>query len=206
MDPAIEFIAVAASALYGILRGLRCNFDIVGLLSVAAATAFGGGTLRDVFLDRTPLFWIEKEYLLWVALGLAAVSAVAPRKIARIEPWLVWPDALGLGFFTVAGAVVALDAGMTPLVAAVMGVITGTFGSVICDVICNETPNLFRTSPLCATCALLGAIVYLTGHAVGVPAAVSQPSAIAAAATLRILAVWRNWTVPVRSLAQVGSA
>jgi len=206
MNPTIEFVAVAASALYGILRGLRCGFDIVGLLSVAAAAAFGGGTLRDLFLDRTPLFWIEKEYLLWVALGLAAVSAVAPRMLARIEPWLVWPDALGLGFFSVAGVVVAVDAGMTPLVAAVMGVVTGTFGSVICDVICNETPNIFRTSPLCATCALLGAIVYLAGDALGVPAAVSQPLAIATAATLRLLAVWRNWTVPVRSLSPVGSA
>jgi uncharacterized membrane protein YeiH len=206
MIPSIELAAVAASALYGTLRGLRNGFDIVGLLSVAAAAAFGGGTLRDLFLDRTPLFWVEHEYLLWVAFGLAAVGAVAPRMVARIEPYLVWPDALGLGLFSVAGAAVAVEAGMSPLIAAVMGVLTGTFGSVICDIICNETPNLFRTSPLCATCALLGAIVYLAGDALGVPSAISQPTAIAAAAMLRLVAVWRNWTVPVRSLAPVGSA
>jgi len=67
--------------------------------------------------------------------------------------------------------------------------------------ICNETPNLFRTSPLCATCALLGAVVYLAANALAIPAELSQPLAITAAATLRLLAVWRNWILPVRSLA-----
>lgn len=200
MIPFLEFAAVAASALYGILRGLRDGFDIVGLLSVSAAAAFGGGTLRDLFLDRRPLFWVEHEYLLWVVFGLAAASAVAPRLVVRIEPWLVWPDAIGLGLFSVAGAAVAIEAGMSPLIAAVMGVVTGTFGSVICDVICNETPNLFRTSPLCATCAFLGAVVYLIAEALGIPAAVSQPLATAAAAALRLVAVWRNWILPVRLL------
>ncbi|QDV75657.1 trimeric intracellular cation channel family protein [Botrimarina mediterranea] len=206
MIPTIELAAVAASALYGILRGLRDGFDIVGLLCVGAATAFGGGTLRDLFLDRTPLFWVEHEYLLWVVFGLAAVSAVTPRMVARIEPYLIWPDALGLGLFSVAGAAVAVNEGMSPLIAAVMGVITGTFGSVICDVICNETPNIFRTSPLCATCALLGAIVYLTGESLAIPATISQPLAITAAATLRLLAVWRKWIVPVRLLESVEPA
>ncbi|TWT94827.1 hypothetical protein Pla108_36780 [Botrimarina colliarenosi] len=201
MIPTIELAAVAASALYGILRGVRNGFDVVGIFSVAAATAFGGGTLRDLFLDRRPLFWVERESLLWMVLGLSVIGAIVPRRLARIEPLLIWPDAIGLGLFSVAGTAVALQSGMTPLIAAVMGVITGTFGGVICDVIFNETPSLFRTTPLCATCALLGSVVYLAMAALEVPVTVSQPVATAAAATLRLVAVWRNWTLPVRSIA-----
>lgn len=198
MVPIIELAAVAASALYGVLRGAREGFDIVGLFALASATAFGGGTLRDLFLDRQPLFWIEKEYYLWLVLALACLGAVTPRSIARIQGLLTVPDALGLGLFSVAGASVAVASGMSPLIAVVMGVVTGTAGGVICDVICNQTPTLFRSSPLCATCAALGAIVYVTVVAVGGPVPVAQWSGVATATVLRLLAVWRDWRLPVR--------
>lgn len=200
MIPTIELLAVTAFAIYGVLRGLRCGFDLVGLVSVAAATAFGGGTLRDLLLDRRPLFWVDQEHLLWVVIGASIVGAIIPRRIAKIEPLLVFPDALGLGLFSVAGTAVAVEAGMSPLISIVMGVVTGTFGGVICDVICNETPTLFRTTPLCATCSLLGAIIYLVLGPIGAPPVVAEWTAIAAAALLRLLAVWKNWVLPSRTL------
>jgi len=197
--PAIELAAVIASGTFGVLRGLRAGFDLVGLLSLAAAAAFGGGTLRDLFLDRRPLFWVEREELLWVVFGLSLIGGLAPRWIARTERFLLWPDALGLGLFSVAGTAVAVDAGMSPVIAAVMGVVTGTFGGVICDVVCNETPSLFRSSPLEATCALLGAVVYLAIDALTAVFWAPQAAGIAAASALRLVAVWRDWRLPVRS-------
>ncbi|MEO0530282.1 MAG: trimeric intracellular cation channel family protein [Planctomycetota bacterium] len=202
MIPLIELAAVASSALYGVLRGLRCGFDAVGLVSVSAATAFGGGTLLDLFLGRRPLFWIEYEYLLWVVIGLALVGAVLPRSVARVERLLVYPDAIGLGLFSVAGTAVALQEGMSPLIATLMGVVTGTFGGVICDIICNETPTLFRPSPLCATCALLGSLTYLGTLEAGLPTPAAQGVAIVIAAVFRIVAVLRNWTLPTKAIAK----
>lgn len=200
MIPAIELAAVVAMALYGILRGLRAGFDVVGLVSLSAAVAFGGGTLRDLFLDRRPLFWVEREELLWIVLGLSLVGAVLPRLVVKVERLLLLPDALGLGLFSVAGTAVAIDAGMTPLIAVVMGVVTGTFGGVICDIICNETPSLFRNSPLQATCALLGAVGYLIAAEFSPVEWVPQAIGIVAASLLRIVAVWRNWQLPIREL------
>lgn len=202
MIPTIEFAAVVASALYGILRGLRAGFDLVGLVSVSAAVAFGGGTLRDLFLDRRPLFWVEREELLWVVFGLSLVGACVPRIVVRVERFLLLPDALGLGLFSVAGTAVAVDSGMPPLVAVVMGVITGTFGGVICDIICNEPPSLFHNSPLQATCALLGATSYLIAAEWSQVEWLPQAIGIFAASLLRVLAVWRNWQLPVRECPQ----
>lgn len=204
MIPTIELLAVTATAMYGVLRGLRSGFDLVGLVSVAAAAAFGGGTLRDLLLDRRPLFWVEQEHLLWVVMGLSAVGAVAPRRVARVERLLVFPDAIGLGLFSIAGTAVAVESGMSPLVSIVMGVITGTFGGVICDVICNETPTLFRASPLCATCALLGAVIFLVCESQGLPNVIAQWSGVASAALLRVVSVRRNWVLPSRTLLMDG--
>lgn len=204
MIPLIELAAVAVSALYGVLRGLRSGFDAVGLVCVAAAAAFGGGTLRDLFLGRRPLFWIEYEYLLWIVIGLALLGAFIPQRIARVERLLIYPDAIGLGLFSVAGTAVALQEGMSPLLAIIMGVITGTFGGVVCDVICNETPTLFRTSPLCATCALVGSVLYLASLGAGLPTSAAQGIAIVAAAVLRLIAVFRNWTLPTRAISSGG--
>lgn len=196
----IEFAAVLSAAIYGVLRGLRKDFDIVGLISMSFVVAFGGGTLRDMLLDRRPLFWVENEDYLWAVLVVAVIGAVIPRKVARLEPWLALPDALGLGLWSVAGTVVAVEAGMSPLVSAVFGVMTGAFGGVIGDIICNETPSLFRKSPLYATCALAGAVTYLALDAWGVSEWTAQPAGVVVAFALRMIAVTFNLHVPVRSL------
>jgi uncharacterized membrane protein YeiH len=197
---ALEFAAVLSAAIYGVLRGLRKDFDIVGLISVSFAVAFGGGTLRDVLLDRRPLFWVENEAYLWTVLVVAVIGAVLPRQVAKLEPWLALPDALGLGLWSVAGTVVAVEAGMSPLVSAVFGVMTGSFGGVIGDIICNETPSLFRKSPLYATCALAGSVTYLALDAAGVSEWTSQPAGVAVAFALRMVAVQFNLHVPVKTL------
>jgi uncharacterized membrane protein YeiH len=136
--------------------------DIVGVYTVACCTAFGGGTLRDLFLARHPLFWIENSHYPVIVFVMALLSGLL-RKVHRpiLERYLVLPDALGLGLFSITGAGFAHQAGTSPFVAALLGTITGTFGGVISDVICNEVPSLFRAAPLCATCSFTGCWVYL---------------------------------------------
>ncbi len=198
MLPAIELAAVVSAAIYGILRANRQGFDAVGVIAIAFATAFGGGTLRDLFLDRHPLFWIEHAHYVTVVVGLALLGAMAPRGVDWLAPRLAIPDALGLGLFSIVGASAALEAGTSLLIASLLGVVTGTFGGVIADVICNEVPNLFRRSPLYATCAFVGAWVYLLLALAGEPD-VGGILGVSATVALRLMALRWDWQVPIRS-------
>jgi len=156
----IEFLAVIVSSIYGVLLAARKGMDVVGVFAVAFAVAFGGGTLRDLFLDRTPLFWIGNPHYPAITLGIAILSGVILRFIRHIRPLLLVPDAVGMALFTLTGTGFAMEAGVHPCIASLLGVITGTFGGVLGDIICNEVPTLFRPSPLNATCAFAGAWVY----------------------------------------------
>lgn len=194
---AVEFLAVTVSAVYGILLATRKEMDFIGLVSVAFIVAFGGGTLRDLFLDRHPLFWIEHGHYPVIVFAMALVGAFVPGLLMKLERSLTIPDALGLALFSVVGTSIALDS-QTPLfVAAMIGVITGTFGGVIADVVCNEVPTLFRpATTLYATCSFVGAWVYIGCRHVSVPDQYSMLFGAAAVFTLRMIAIRRNWRLP----------
>ena len=165
----IEFLAVLTSAAYGVLLACRKQFDGVGVFTVAFTVAFGGGTLRDILLDRRPLFWIENDHYVMAVMALSFVGAVFPRGLLRLERYLAVPDALGLALFSIVGTGFAISSDTSPFIAAIFGVITGTFGGVIAEIICNEIPSLFRSAPLYAICSFTGSCVYLiagatTGH------------------------------------------
>ncbi len=159
--PVVEYIAVISSAIFGVLLACRKQMDVVGIFAVAFCVAFGGGTVRDLCLDRHPLFWIANGHYVVTVFVTALVGAVIPNVIVRLKGVLVFPDAVGLGFFTITGASYAVEAGVPLFVAAILAVVTGTFGGVIGDIICNEIPSLFRPAPIYATCAFAGAWVYL---------------------------------------------
>lgn len=199
MLTAIEFAAVVTSALYGILLARQKALDLVGVFSVAFLVSFGGGTLRDLVLDRHPLFWIENSHYAVTVFVLALAGSFLPISLARLRPFLNLPDALGLALFTITGAAYAIQAGTTFFIAALLGTVTGTFGGVLGDVVCNEVPSLFRTAPLYATCSFTGAWLYLLGTLTGLP-----PDAVALAAAtfivgFRLLAVRFNLHLPSSS-------
>lgn len=192
----IEFFAVVVSAIYGVLLASRKKMDFVGLFAVASAVAFGGGTIRDLCLDRTPLFWIENSHYTMVVFGLALVGALAPRLMLWLEKYLALPDALGLGLFSVVGTGYALALGTPLFVAALIGVITGAFGGVIADVICNELPTIFRPAPLYATCSFAGAWVYIAGVEWDWEPSVTQALSLGTVVFFRLAAVKWNWRLP----------
>ena len=191
----IEYAAVVSAAVYAVGLAGRHGMDPVGTLATAMAVSFGGGTLRDLFLDRAPLFWVAHEEYVAVVFGIGLVGSVVPRAAAWLERWSTVPDALGMGLFAVAGASVARTEGAGPLVSAILGVVTGTFGGVIGDIVCNRVPSLFRPAPLYATCAFAGACVFLAAVAAGARADAAQPAAVAVAVFLRLAAVRRNWVM-----------
>ena len=197
----IEFTAVTAGALYGILLARSKGLDFVGVFSLAFIVAFGGGTLRDLFLDRHPLFWIAHEIYPITVFGLALLSSFFRSLPKGLTKLLYLPDALGLGLFSVLGTQFALDYGATWFVASLLGVVTGSFGGVMGEVICNEVPSLFSSlSPLYATCAFVGNWLFLLLHY----APLSEPTrvlcGIAAIVVIRLIALRWNLCLPNRTV------
>lgn len=196
----IEVLAILAFAYSGVIEARRNGFDYVGVLTVAIVTAFGGGTLRDVLLDRHPLYWIQHwEFLVYI-FALTAVELILLRynKDFSSNRTLMLIDALGLGLFCASGVGIALEMKIPLLPAALIGVITATFGGVLRDVLCNQKPQLFQpTEPLYATCAFLGAWSYILLHWLGFPPALALIVCIVVTFLLRVLAVRLNLRLPV---------
>src|SRR5690349_10754243 len=143
---AVEAVATVAFALSGVIEGARKRLDAVGICVVAGLAAFGGGTLRDVLLQRRqPLFWMQHPGWVWVVLALCigAMVFMRARHLQPTERAMQWPDALGLGLFTASGTQIALDASAPAIVAVRLGMVTAVFGVVPPDVVCTEYPRAF---------------------------------------------------------------
>lgn len=163
----LEALGVLAFALSGIMEAARKQFDLVGVVMIGAVTAFGGGTLRDVLLDRRPFFWVEQEFWVWalIVVGLALPFFFKANHIALTEKAILIPDAVGLGIFAAGGTHLALMADMSPLIAVLMGVITAVAGGVLRDVLVNEVPRaLHDHQPYAAIAFGGGWIVVLFGY------------------------------------------
>lgn len=159
----IEIMAILVGAFSGFIEARRKRMDLVGVFTVAFITAFGGGTLRDILLDLRPLFWVRhQEYAILIFI-LALVASPLIRTLRHVlsEKLIVVADAIGLGLFSIAGVSAALDAQMPIFIASMMGVITGIFGGVLRDIVCNEVPMVFRDGKPYAICSFLGSWMYL---------------------------------------------
>jgi len=195
---AVEAVAVIAFALSGVIEGARKRLDAVGIAVVAALAAFGGGTVRDVLLDRRPLFWVEHALWLWVLLGLCAGAMLfmRARHLQPTERAMQVPDALGLGLFAAVGTQISLDAGMPAVVAVILGMVTAVFGGVLRDIVCNEIPRAFSDHRPYAICAFAGGWVLVAAQALGLPAWVALLAGAGTATLLRALALWFDWKLP----------
>ena len=194
----LEAAATVAFAVSGLLAAARKKFDAVGVCMVAGITAFGGGTLRDVLLDRRPFFWVERVEWLWALLVLcvAAMLLLRNRHVALTEKALLWPDALGLGLFTAHGVQIALGQGLPPLVCVLMGMVTATFGGVLRDVICNDVPAVFSDHRPYAICSFAGGWVVLGADALALPVWMGLVAAASLTALLRVVALVSGATLP----------
>jgi uncharacterized membrane protein YeiH len=194
---AIELIAVLAFAVSGFAEARSKQMDVVGVFTVAFVTAFGGGTVRDVLLDRRPFYWVEHyEYVI-----LLLVLTLLARPLLRLTSYgatprlLVVADAVGLAFFSVTGVALALAAGMPWIIATMMGVITGVVGGVLRDVILNEVPMVLRDGRPYALAAFVGCWMYLLMVEAGAPASLAQWTAAGLIVVIRLVALRRDWTL-----------
>lgn len=195
---AVEAAATLAFAVSGLLEAARKRLDPVGVCIVAGLAAFGGGTLRDVLLDRRPFFWVEHAGWLWVLLAVCVVAMAWMRRghVVLTHRAMQWPDALGLGLFSASGTEIALSQGQPAIVAVLMGVITAAFGGVLRDIVCNEIPRAFSDHQPYAVCAFIGAWLVVAGHALGLPAEIGMLAGAGAAFGLRAAALATGYRLP----------
>ena len=191
----VGLAGVAAQAAAGVLDAGRKPFDLFGIVVVALAASLGGGSLRDLLLDRS-VFWIaDQSYLIGaMAAGLATFALV--RYVRLPARLFLLPDAIGLALFTVSGTQAALAMDAPWLVASLMGVITGVFGGIVRDVLCNEVPLVFN-GEFYATASWLGALLLLglMGYDISPGWAALAGGTLTLA--LRLAAIRFRWRLPV---------
>jgi len=192
---ALDLLGVLVFAATGALAASRKELDLVGFVFLAAITGIGGGTLRDVLLGETPVFWIGAPgpLLVCAATGIA-VYFIAPFVEHRYR-LLLWADAIGISGYCVMGAARALQAGASPTGAIVMGIMTASFGGIIRDIVAGE-PSVLLRKEIYVTATLAGAALFVGAQSLGLP---FWPSAVAGALiafAIRAGALAFGWTLP----------
>ncbi|OGW42122.1 MAG: hypothetical protein A2010_19275 [Nitrospirae bacterium GWD2_57_9] len=160
----IEVLGIIAFALTGFYKARKLRMDLIGVYALGMVTALGGGSLRDIILNRHPLFWVQHYEYAILLLALGIVASLVSQELFEKKKLVVFVlalDALGLGSFSASGASLANQLGCHPFISALLGVTTGVFGGVIRDVVCNEIPYVFQRTELYATCSFVGAWSYL---------------------------------------------
>lgn len=190
----LDLMGVVVFAISGALVASRKEMDFVGFGLMASLTGVGGGTLRDLLLDR-PVFWISDPLPVAVCLGVAIMVFFSAGLIQRRYTFLLWADAVGISLYGVMGAELAMLSGAGTLVAIVMGVMTATFGGMLRDVVCNETP-LILGKEIYATCAALAAATHIALSAYGFSLEISASCGIAVGFISRGLGIAKGLSLP----------
>ena len=199
VQESIEILAVIAFALSGLAAALRAGMDFVGVCFVAGVSAFGGGTIRDLLLDRRPFFWVEQDHLLWLVILLCLLSSIFIRQsdAELTEKWIQIPDAVGLGLFAALGAQIALIAGSSTIVAILMGVISSTLGGVLRDILCNVVPKVFNDHQPYITLAVLGSLIVVGLDQFGIAQWVALVAAVGVTTAARLLVLACDISIPI---------
>ena len=194
----LEVLGVLAFAASGIIEAARKRLDVFGLVLIAIITAFGGGTVRDLMLGNKQFFWMTHQELV---LAVILIGAVTPfffraRHIEITQRAIEWPDAIGLGLFAATGAQLALDKGQSPLIAAIMAVVTCVFGGIIRDVLVNEIPRAVNDHQPYALFAFGGSFLLWGLEMLNMDKSVAVIITTAVIIAARFLAITFKWRLP----------
>ena len=184
----LDLFGTVIFAISGALAAGRRHMDLFGMLVIATVTAVGGGTVRDLLLDRHPVFWISDLTYLGVIAPSALVTFGYTSYFRPPRNALPIADAFGLAVFTVVGAKVAIGMGTAPVIVVLMGAVTGTVGGMVRDVLCDETPLILRRE-IYATASLLGGGAYVLLHATRLPEPLVSSATVILVFSIRLAAL-----------------
>jgi uncharacterized membrane protein YeiH len=191
----LDLIGTAAFAASGAWAGVRRKMDLFGIMVLGMVTAIGGGTLRDILLGDTPPFCLQDETYLWLSAATSLCVFFGHRSLRVLKHPLLYCDAVGLGTFVVIGTGKALAFGIGPFGAVLMGVMTGTAGGLIRDVLSNQVPLILRKEIYASACAVGGVLMVLLIDS-PLPRALTLLLTAGTVILLRIMAIRRNWSLP----------
>ena len=192
---AVDLIGVFVFAISGALLAVRKDLDVFGVAALAFAAALGGGIVRDVLIGAVPPIALTDGRYTIAALTAGALVFAAHQQLERLGPAVRIFDAIGLGFFAVAGTSKALDAGLPGWAAVGLGVVTGIGGGVLRDVLAGEVPLVLRRE-IYAVAALLGAVIVAGAYELDVYGPIPAAAAVLVTFLVRFVAVRRDWNAP----------
>jgi len=192
----LDLVGIGVFAVSGALAAGRKRLDLLGVFVLASVTAIGGGTIRDLLLDRQPVWLTDATYLGVIVVAVAITFAYVRWRRPPLASLLV-ADALGLALFSVAGAQIAENAGLPAVAVVVLGTVTGVGGGVIRDVLSAEIPFVLRRGNLYASTVILGVAAYLALESVGVARQTASLTGIALIAAVRFAAIRWELALPV---------
>lgn len=193
----LQLAGTTACASSGALAAGRKRLDLIGVMVISFTAAVGGGTLRDLLLDRNPVFWLADHTYLFVSMGAGLLTWIYTRRWAPPHRVLLVVDAAGLALFTISGIQIAEQAAQPLVASIIMGVITGVAGGIFRDVLCGEIPMTFRQSELYASASLLGGIVYISLKKIGLESGLCAMIGAGVIFFLRLAALKWGWRLPV---------
>lgn len=194
---ALDYASVLVFALTGALVASRAQLDLIGFFFIACLTAVGGGTLRDLLLDRDPVFWLADPIPLGLACGAAMVVFFGAHLLESRYVVIRWLDAAALAVAVAAGVTVARDMEQSAAIILVMGVVTGTFGGLMRDVVCNEVPMVLKQGELYVTAAAAGGGAGLIADRLTDQPLAPILACIVATFALRAGSMAFGWSLPV---------
>ncbi|WP_457581936.1 trimeric intracellular cation channel family protein [Ensifer canadensis] len=192
----LDYAGVAVFAATGALSASRKQLDIIGYLFLASVTGIGGGTMRDVILGATPVFWVLKPTYLLVCASVGVILFFTAHLFNSRYRVLVWLDAIGMSAYCVMGAAKGLSATGSPGVALVTGMLTATFGGILRDLLAGE-PSVLLRPEVYVTAALVGSAVFVVATMIGLPLAATSALGVVSAFTVRAGALKYGWTLPI---------
>jgi len=193
----LDYSSVLVFGLTGALVASRAQLDIVGFFFFACFTAVGGGTVRDVLLDRNPVFWIEDPSYLALACGAALLVFFTAHMFESRYKLLLWLDAFALAIAVAAGSGVAQALDQSAPIVLVMGIITGSMGGLLRDVISNEVPLVLKQGELYVTCALAGSAATVAMSYMGFSPSLMALACAVVTFTLRAGSIALGWRLPI---------
>lgn len=192
---ALDMVGVAACTIAATVLAKRLQFDMFGAFFVSVLGSVGGGTLRDLLLNRHPIFWLHDLNYLYFIVSLSLVVQVFYHFVEKLDKALRWFDALGLAAFTVIGIEAALSRGMSAPIVMMMGVFTAIIGGVFRDIVCRQIPLVLQKE-IYITASLIGSAYYLLLLKTDVNEWIRSVSTMALIFSIRMLAVYRGWNLP----------
>lgn len=191
----LDMVGIGACAIAGTTLALHKKFDLFGCILVSMVNAIGGGTIRDVMLDRHPLFWITDLNYVFFITGISLICQIFFGFYQKVDWTLKFFDAVGLSAFSLIGLKVALSLGNPPVICVMMAVLTSIAGGIMRDMICNEIPLVLQKE-IYISASIIGSCLYLMLDYLAFPQHLNETLTLITIFSIRILAIRFDWHLP----------